>query len=489
MKNIKVLIPLLISIIFSPVVYSQTVVSLEGAVNFAVERNDKIKQYEEKVKQKQLGYKESKGNFYPKVDLNVAFVHMDKDLEMDLNGIREVQLNMQSKNQVEFANIYNILQGGTGLNSQQRTTLFNQYYGQLNNAIPQYIDVIKKQDFWSTSLVGVQPLFLGGKLFAAKNYSENEIRYAESELSKIKNEIRNEVIKSYLSVLFMKEIVQIKKDILSAMIKHRDDSKKIFDEGLIAKNQYLRAEVAVADAERNLFDEENKYDLSLTVLKSLISMKDNENIVIIDSLKFNEILETPDGFKLMAYGDNPVITMLGIKNAETDQKYTIDRSELLPKVLLFGRFEFLDSYVSSIEPRWFIGVTASLNIFNGFKTWHNLETSKLMKNEVNYLVADIKTKLSLLVDKSYKELLNSKNRFFKLESNIELAKENLRLTTSRFSTGLGTSLDVIDAELVLEKNVVEKKVSLYDYYISINELYLTGGHPERFIKFWKNKEI
>ena len=272
-------------------------------------------------------------------------------------------------------------------------------------------------------------------------------------------------------------------------IKHRDDSKKIFDEGLIAKNQYLRAEVAVADAERNLFDEENKYDLSLTVLKSLISMKDNENIVIIDSLKFNEILETPDGFKLMAYGDNPVITMLGIKNAETDQKYTIDRSELLPKVLLFGRFEFLDSYVSSIEPRWFIGVTASLNIFNGFKTWHNLETSKLMKNEVNYLVADIKTKLSLLVDKSYKELLNSKNRFFKLESNIELAKENLRLTTSRFSTGLGTSLDVIDAELVLEKNVVEKKVSLYDYYISINELYLTGGHPERFIKFWKNKEI
>lgn len=487
-KNILINLFIIHFFLISAITYSQTIISMSGAVNYALEKNDKIKQYSEKIKQKQLDYKEAKGNFYPKVDLNVSYLHMDKNLEMDLNGIREVQMNLQAKNQVEFANIYNLLQGGSGLSQSQRALLFNQYYGQLNGVIPQYIDIIKKQDFWTTSVLGVQPLFLGGKLFAAKNYAENEIKYAEYELNKIKNEIKSEVIKNYLNVMLMQDIVQIRKDILETMNKHRDNAKRLFDEGVIAKNQYLRAEVAVADAERNLFDEENRLDLAITSLKNSINLKDNENIIILDTLVYKDIAESLEGFKLMAFGDNPIFNMLRTKKAETDNKFSIDRSELLPKVMLFGRFEFLDSYISSIEPRWFVGISASVNIFNGFKSWHKLETATLMKNEIDYMEADIKSKISLLVDKSYKEFLNARNKYSKLEVNINLANENLRLTSSRFQTGLGTSLDVIDAHLVLEKNLIDRKISLFEYYASLNDLYMTGGHPERFIEIWNKKE-
>lgn len=103
--------------------------------------------------------------------------------------------------------------------------------------------------------------------------------------------------------------------------------------------------------------------------------------------------------------------------------------------------------------------------------------------------SDTKSKIELLLDKNYTDMINSKTRYDKLETNISLAEENLRLTTGRFQTGLSTSLDVIDAELVLEKNLIERKISLYDYYKSLNEIYLTSGTPLNFLKIWnKNNQ-
>jgi outer membrane protein TolC len=85
-------------------------------------------------------------------------------------------------------------------------------------------------------------------------------------------------------------------------------------------------------------------------------------------------------------------------------------------------------------------------------------------------------------------MTNSRNRYFKLQSNLHLANENLRLMSERFQTGLGTSLDVVDASLILEKDEVENKNSLYEYYHSMTDLFTAIGTPEKIIEIWNAKE-
>jgi len=80
--------------------------------------------------------------------------------------------------------------------------------------------------------------------------------------------------------------------------------------------------------------------------------------------------------------------------------------------------------------------------------------------------------------------VNARNRYQRLKKNIALAAENRRLMQNRFETGLGTSLDVIDAELVYEKNLIERKQSLYDYYKAMTDLYATVGSPEKVLSIW-----
>ena len=486
MKNITVI--LLFILFFSPIYLFSQSIDLKTAINISQERNDKIKQYKEKIKQKDADNKEATGNFLPTINLTASFNHLNDNMNIDLDPIRQAMIKLQAGNQVEFKNIYTIMNGGNPMTVQQRAQYFSAYSSALSSAIPSFVEQFKKQDNWYTTLLGAQPLYMGGKIIAAKKYASLEKQYSEIELEKIKNETTSEVINNYLGVVLVKNVIKTRKEVLEGMNKHRSDAKRLYEEGVIAKHQYLRSEVAVADAERNLFDEENKLQLALIALKNSIGMKDNELVDVNDTLVFREVKDSVKVFKDYAYDSQPILKMISIKKDETNQKYKIERSEFLPKIMLYGKYELIDSYLSQLEPRWTVGIQGSINLFSGFKNYHKLESTRYMQTEVDYLYSDTKSKISLLIDKSYKDLRNYQNRYIKLDATIQLADENLRLTSGRFQTGLGTTLDVIDAQLSLEKNLVERQVSIYEYYKSLNELYLASGNPKKYLEIWNNKE-
>jgi outer membrane protein len=484
----KAILIMWVMLFLSPVFCFSQVLDLNTAINISFERNDKIKQYEEKIMQKESDSKEATGNFLPSINLTASFNHLNDNMNIDLDPIRQAMIALQAGNQVEFKNIYTIMYGGQPLTTQQRSQYTSAYTNALNSAIPPFVEQFKKQDNWYTTLTGTQPLFLGGKVIAAKKYAKLEKQYSEIELQKIKNEITSEVINNYLNVVLVKNVIKTRKDVLDGMNRHKSDAKRLFDEGLIAKHQYLRSEVAVADAERNLFDEENKLQLALLALKNSIGYKGNEIIDVNDSLVFRNFKDSVSALKEYAYENQPLLKMISVKKDETEQKYNIEKSEFLPKIVLFGKYELIDSYLSQLEPKWTVGIQGSINLFNGFKNYYKLESTKYLQSEVDFMYADSKSKISLWIDKSYKDLRNYQNRYMKLEVNINLADENLRLTSGRFQTGLGTSLDVIDAELALEKNLIERQVSIYEYYKALNDLYLASGNPSKYLEIWNNKE-
>lgn len=76
----------------------------------------------------------------------------------------------------------------------------------------------------------------------------------------------------------------------------------------------------------------------------------------------------------------------------------------------------------------------------------------------------------------------------KLATDIALNEENLLLNQKRFDSGLGTSLEVIDAQLSLERVKIEREVTLFNYYSAMTDLYIAVGEPMTIINIWNNKE-
>lgn len=464
-------------------------ISLDEAVEFALKHNSKISRYEEKLKQKQFDDLGSIGNFLPVINLTGSYNHLNDPLLIDLGPIRDAMIQMQSSNQVELANIYNVIQGNPALNDIQRAGLYNQYSNSLNSLLLPFEKTLKKQDYRTATLIGIQPLFVGGKLIAAKNYTADEKSSAEFELTQIRNEVTKEAIQGYLSVVLLNDIIKTRKDVLKGMQYHKEQAEKLFKEGLIANYNLLRAEVAVADAELNLMEDRNKITVALLALKNTLGKELNEDIIISDSLIYSSFNDSLNELVGEAMNDQPILNIIELKLDAASQKYKIERSNFLPTISAFGKYELIPDDLSALEPKWAVGIQASFNLFNGLKDYSKLQSAIHLQEEVKYLQTDTQRKINLLVNKNFKDVQNAKEKYEKVKTNIALARENLRQNEKRFETGLGTSLEVIDAELSLEKNLIESKNALYEYYRSLSELYQSTGNPKKVLTIWNKKEL
>jgi outer membrane protein TolC len=347
---------------------------------------------------------------------------------------------------------------------------------------------LKQQDYKSASLVAVQPLFMGGKLIAAKNYASAEKRAAEFELRKTQNEVVAEVADNYLAVVLLNDVVKTRADVLNGMRRHEADARKMLNEGLIGNHHLLRAEVAVAEAERNLSDDQNRLSLAILALKHSLGVSGVEEFAINDSLVFRPIMDSLATLKQDAFHSQPILQMIAEKKDAASQKQVVERAEFLPTVAAFGKYEMYPQYLSIMEPRWVVGVQVSFNLFNGLKNYNRLESAVHLEKEVEYMQADLQNKVDLWVEKANKDVVNAAEKYRKLEANKNLGEENLRVNTKRFETGLSTSLEVIDAQLSLEKILIDRESALYDYYKSAVDLYTAAGDPQRILTIWNAKE-
>jgi len=462
--------------------------TLDDAVNTALKNNPKIKQYSEKTEQKKYADIEAWGNFLPKINITASYTHLNDPLILDLDPIRDVIIGIQSKNQAELTNIYSIIQSGTALTNQQKAYVAQQAGIQLNSAIPSFKETFKEQDYKTATIVGVQPIFLGGKLLAAKKFASDEVEASEIELKRTKDDVIQETTNNFLTVVLLQEVVKTRINVLNGIKKHEAMAEKLLKQGLIANYHLLRAKVAVADAERNLFDDNNKLEISKVALRSTLGIAEDANIQISDSLIYSDNLGEFSFYLNKAMEEQPVLKLISIKKDAAHQKYNVERSKFLPQAGIFGQYEMYPQYLSIVEPRWAVGIQVSINIFNGFQDYANLQSASHLEDEVKYLEADAIRGIRLLINKNYRDAANSKERYLKTDESISLANENLRLNEKRFDTGLGTSLEVIDAQLSLEKNEIESKQSLYDYYKNLTALNVNAGNPEEIIKIWNKAE-
>ncbi|MGE5411093.1 MAG: TolC family protein [Clostridiales bacterium] len=487
-KTKKLVFLSLLGVLAIPISLFSQVLTLENAVELALRNNEKIKQFEERTYQKKYQDMEAWGNFMPSIGIEGSYTHLNENMNIDLSPIRDVMITLQGKTQAELASMGNVLQGKAPYSQAQKDLYSQAAMSQLNQLIPPFVETFKKQNYRTATIVGIQPIFLGGKLMAAKDFASEERQSSEIELQKTRNEVMQEAVNNYLSTVLMQNVVKTRKDVLDGINKHKNDAQKLYNEGLIANYHLLRAEVAVADAERNLSDDLNKLELAEIALKNTLGIPEDSQINVSDTLIYSGISDSLNTFLSLANQNQPILRLIEMKKEAAKSKYVAERAGFLPTIAAFGKYEMYPEYLSSLEPRWAVGVQVKFNLFNGMKDYAKLQNAVHIEREVQYVEADAKRKIGLWVNKSYRDVVNARTRYEKLGKTIDLAKESLRLNEKRFISGMGTSLEVIDAQLSLERNQIESLNSLYEYYKSLTDLFVATGNPQDILRIWHKEK-
>ncbi|NQU33444.1 MAG: TolC family protein, partial [Bacteroidetes bacterium] len=290
----------------------------------------------------------------------------------------------------------------------------------------------------------------------------------------------------YFGVVLLNEVIVTRKQVLVGMLKHEKQAKKAIEVGVIPAHELLRVQVAVAQAQRELSDDINKLDIAQMGLKTSIGLSQEILVIATDSLKFRLAAINLGELQLEARQEQPIFGMIAQQKLMVDQQHALDVSEFLPQVAAWGEYGFFREEYPVIMPPAMIGVQARLNIFHGLSKLNKLKSTKYLTEEVLRAEEYAHQQVSLWVASSYREVLNSEEKYRKMKSTVELAAKNMEINEKRFQEGLSRSIDVIDSRLLYEGVVLERLSSLYDYCVALADLYLATGNPEKVVYMLNN---
>lgn len=331
------------------------------------------------------------------------------------------------------------------------------------------------EDSYTGYVTGTQFLFDFGKTPAlvkqyAKAVDEKKLALTAAEIDVIYN-----VKAAYLNALKAKQQLEIAKETKESAKLHLRLAMGFYEVGKVAKLDVSKAEVEVANAELALVTAENDYRLAQTSLINTMGLdvSQQQSLELVDTQYQKEA--------------TPVETLLeeAVNNRPDYKAYKVKQEEYKAAVLeaRLGHVPTVSMFVTGystgngfpLTETGTAGVGVEMPLFNGFQTEANL---RRVQSGVKGLQAEQKKALQdlqLEVTNYYLLIQSEQEKIVAAEKLVKQAEESLKLATGRYENGLGTMLDVTDAQVSYTDARVSLAQVIYDYQIDCARLYKALG--------------
>lgn len=318
------------------------------------------------------------------------------------------------------------------------------------------------------------PVYTGGRIDGIKALAKAKAIQASSELQEVEQTLYTTMAERYFGVQLAKFALQAREKALQTIKQHDHLAKRMYEKGLIAKYQRLKAQVALADAKQEVAAANNRMQLASMGLAQLVKGGGD-----LSSPLFVDI----SALKPVEYYQNRALkTFVGMakldaKASQVEAMKSIRDAALLPTVSVFARHELKQN-----NPQWIVGVNVSYTLWSNVNRFQMLKASSLQKAAIDAMRQQIHSDIKLLVHKYWLATQDALSRFHSHSSKLALAKEQAALRRKGFAQGLNTALEAIDAETELAKVRTERAKAAYDYILALAQLLETTGVPQELLK-------
>ena len=450
--------------------YAEYSLTLAEALKCAIANNELINAAAKTKEVSEYHLKSARGKHYPNVYVEGSVNKINDSISLNLNDARSAVIGA-SVASFQAATTYSA-QG-----TPPPDPVVAGFKQKLEQAIPDFSMKFQDDLFYKLTAAVVWPLYTGGKIAANSQAKKAELAISEMEYTKTLNSTITSVIESYFRAKLAQEARNIRQDYLDDIIQHNDNAEKLFKVGMISRTNKLRAEVALADATREYQKSERDLELALVVLSNIIGVELDKVNLITDFKKIDYVREA-DYFKDVAYSNNITLKDMQQKKEMLNQKKKAIKGNFLPTVAAFGKYEIYKDDLTLFEPEWVAGLNARLDIFKGGEDYDEYKAYSKQVEVLDLYIQNANKMIDTAVQKYHHEAQAALEQYESLKSSQDLTEENLNLYKKSFKEGLATSIEVIDAELALEKVRLEQSQALFDFNVAYAKLMDICGNSQ-----------
>jgi len=321
---------------------------------------------------------------------------------------------------------------------------------------------ISEKEFFTYGFKIKQLVYDFGKSASLIKATKFKLIFKKLDTKRIKNIVAINFINSYFDLLEAEKLLRVAIEEVKRFESHLKDTKAMYREGLITKNDLLQAEVLLADARQKKITKENLFNIRESKINNLLLRPLNEPIKIEEvNIHPYTNIKLEDAWR-EAEKERAEIKIIRTQINIIQEEIKALKAEYLPELYLASGWEFQENRFKAPESNWSVTLGINMNILSGGSTKAKirqkiaeLNTLKLKKEK---LIKDIKLEVKI----AYLALQAAKQKIKMTKKAVEQAKENLRIQKLRYKEGIGTATDVTDAVVILTKAETNYYKSIYE---------------------------
>ena len=439
-RRVRILIPLICFLSMQMQAQEKKVLSLDEAINLSLQNNKQLKVNQAKIEEASAASREAQERRLPDASVGGSYMRLSS-----------ADVNMKSKGDNNGGS------GGTGPVTPVAEPKINQaMYGMLNLSLP---------------------IYTGGKIkygIESSSFLEKAARLdAETE----KDEVIQNTIEAYASLFKAKSAVRLVKENLSQSQQRAKDLANMEKNGLLARNDLLKAELQTSNLELSLLDAENNWQMANVNMNIMLGLPDGTEL----TLDTSGIVKKEDSRVLQDYlqearTNRKDISAMDYRKKAAESGVKSAKAEKLPSISLTG------GYVSANIPD-FVSITNAVNV--GLGVSYNIGSLWKNKSKVQQAEARVKQmattedilddNIRLQVNKSYLDLLSNRKKIDVYAKALEQAKENYRIVKNKFDNSLATITDLLDADVAQLQANLSYTLARADAFVAYHKLLQTTG--------------
>jgi outer membrane protein TolC len=312
-------------------------------------------------------------------------------------------------------------------------------------------------------------LYQGGKKSGVFNSAESMFQAASHQHENYLQELVLTVSQAYYRFLQAQHLEKASRQALERAEYYLEFAWARFEAGVVSRSDILKAEVEKSNADLSLIRARNARLFVLGSLNVLLGREAHLPLDVMDDLENIELKGILDFDALFsqALRLRPEIRKMEAQLAAQKSDIRIARSSFYPWVSADAGFNFSGLSLSGMKSGWFAGLTLDLPLFTGLATKARVAQERIALSALERQLQSLRLEIGLEVWNAYLDLKEAEERIDNTRVYMKSARENLAIAEEEYRDGVGSMIEVIDAETALVAAEESQIETLADFKIAL----------------------
>jgi outer membrane protein len=321
------------------------------------------------------------------------------------------------------------------------------------------------------------PLFTGFKIrfgIASATYLEQAtILDAENN----KQQVILNTISAYVNLYKAKITERLIEENLSQSRQRDTDFTNLEKNGLLARNDLLKAQLQTSQIELGLLDAENDIQFAQVNMNLLLGLPETTRLILdSSSLKPPTNIKSIVDYEQLALQNRFDVKALDNRLHAADAGIKAAKGDYYPSIGLTG------GYVAAYMPKFLtitnalnVGVAVQYSLSSLWKTDAKVQQAKARQQQLQASESMLMDDIRLSINRAFEDYYSGLKKIDVLNKEVEQSAENYRISKNKYNNSLLTLTDLLDADVAELRSRLNLTLAKADAYIAYQTLLQKAG--------------